>query len=131
LVEDYDEKQLPKVLDFSEHRFVTVERDSVSGATFVRGHKSMRGACSSLSRSVEGCERFIPERVIDLDTEEVHELDVFGFVAPKSVDAVAVMMPRTMLATIDEGLRCCDDSMEEELQPALRVIERALERRTA
>lgn len=126
LIEDYDGKQLPRVLDFAEHRFVTVERDSVSGVTFVRGHKTMRGACGSLSRSVAGAERFVPEKVVDLDTAEVHELDVFAFVAPKSVDAVALMMPRAMLTTIGEGLRCCDDSMEEELQPALKVIERAL-----
>lgn len=127
LIEEYDPKQLPRVLDFAEHRFVTVERDSVSGATFVRGHKTMRGACGCLSRSVAGAERFIPQKVVDLDTEEVHELDVFAFVAPKSVDAVAVMMPRAVLESVDQQLEAAHPS-DEEVTQARRLIKRALER---
>lgn len=91
---EYDEKQLPKVVNFAEHRFVTIERDAVTAQTFLKGHKSMRGACNYLARAIEGCERFVPERILDLDDGRMHELDVFAFVAPKSVDAVAVMMPR-------------------------------------
>lgn len=131
LVEDYDERQLPKVLDFKQHRFISVERDSVSGATFVQGHKTLRGACGHLSRAVEGCERFIPVRVVDLDTGEQHELDVFAFVAPKHLDAVAAMMPRALLRLVDEGLRSCDDpDLKERLEPAFKLIERTLERRS-
>lgn len=127
---EYDERALAKCVDFSEHRFVSIERDTLTRQRYVRGHKTMRGACGHLSRTVEECLAYIPDGVLDLDTGETHELDVFGHVAPKNVDAVAVMMPRAMLTTIDEGLRCCDDSMEEELQPALKVIARALERRS-
>lgn len=107
-VSDFDERQLPKVLDFKSHRFVSIERDSVTGATYVRGHKSLRGACNYLADCIAGAERFVPERILDLDTGELHELDVFAFVAPKSVDATAVMMSRDLMHEIAQSLERVD-----------------------
>ena len=127
-VTEYDERQLPKVLDFKEHRFVSIERDSVSGVTFVRGHKSMRGACNYLAGVVEGCERFVPQKLLDLDTGEMHELDVFAFVAPKSVDAVAVMMPRNMAETVAGCLKSWPQL--DSVAAAVKLIEHAIERRS-
>lgn len=125
-----DERALSKCVDFEEHRFVSIERDVVTMNRYAQGHKSLRGASSHMARAVESGEAYVPEFVLDLDTGEMHEIDLFVHVAPKSVNAVAVMMPRSLLDLIDEGLRSCDDpELKERLEPAFKLLERAKERR--
>lgn len=127
-ISDFDERQLPRVLDFKQHRFVTIERDTVTGSTFVRGHKSLRGACDSLSRTVAGAERFIPERVLDLDTGEMHELDVFAFVAPRHVEAVAVMLPRLAAEAALNAVNASNAGAA--MEQARVLLAKAIERRS-
>lgn len=125
-ISDYDEKQLPKVLDFKEHRFVTIERDSVTAQTFLKGYKSMRGACNALARAVESCERLVPEKILDLDTGQMHELTVFAFVAPESVDAVAAMFPRHVAACALEAVRAALVNSPER-ETAIKLLQAALD----
>lgn len=125
--EDYDEKAITKCVDFTWHRFVSIERDSLTTNRYAKGHKSMRGACSYLARAIEEGEPYVPERILDLDSGELHELDMFAFVAPKSVEAVAVMLPRTLATATRDALqrRTTDD-----LAPVVKIIDSALARRS-
>ena len=102
--DEVDETALKKHINFDEHRFVSVEKDSITGSTLLQGHRTLRGACGHLKRAVEECERFVPECVVDLDTGQEHQLDVFVFVAPKSVEAVAVLLPRALVTEMTKRL---------------------------
>lgn len=125
--EDYDEKAITKCVDFTWHRFVSIERDSLTTNRYAKGHKSMRGACSYLARAIEEGEPYVPERILDLDSGELHELDMFAFVAPKSVDAVAVMMPRGLM---EETVKSLDANDRDANAIKVKLMRAALARRS-
>lgn len=122
-IEEYDEAQLKKAVDFKEHRFVSIEHDKVTSDRYAKGHKSLRGACNHLARSVQEGDTFLPEFILDLDNGDRHELDLFVHVAPKSVDAVSVMLPRALAAA---AVNACDASAAEPVQQAGKMMKAAL-----
>lgn len=122
-IEEYDEAQLRKAVDFAEHRFVSVEHDKMTSDRYAKGHKSLRGACNHLARSVQEGDTFVPEFILDLDSGDRHELDLFVHVAPKSVDAVSVMLPRALAAA---AVNACDASAAEQVQQAGKMIKASL-----
>lgn len=121
LIEEYDAKALSKVVNFAEHRFVSIERDAVTGDTYAKGHKTMRGACGHMARAVQEGDTFLPVGVIDLDQDTAHEVDLFAFVAPKTLEAVAVLMPRDVARDVLVEL--------EAETPGAKLIQQAIDRR--
>ena len=126
-IEDHDEAGLRNAVDFAEHRFVSIERDKQTEDRFVKGHKTIRGACGHLSRAVEEGAPFTPEFILDLDTGERHELDLFVTVAPKSVGAVAIVMPLPMARAAAHSLVGID--LHEAALQAGVVIQKSIDRR--
>jgi hypothetical protein len=127
VIEEVDESQLKKAIDFTEHRFVSIERDKQTTDRFAKGHKTMRGACGYLSRAVESGDPFVPEFVLDLDTGERHELELFVTVAPKAAEAVMIVMPLPMAQATASSLR--DTTLHEPARQASVVIQLAIDRR--
>lgn len=122
-----DERALSKCVDFEEHRFVSIERDVVTMNRYAQGHKSLRGACSHMARAVESGEAYVPESVLDLDTGEMHEIDLFVHVAPKSVGAIAPLFPRQVvngLMAAAQGDHQMSDSTAEAVEKILAPLER-------
>lgn len=129
-IEDYDAKALNKCVDFDQHRYITVERDGYTANHYVKGHKTLRGACDYLAQVREEGEPFVPEQVLDLDTAEQFELDVLAFVAPKQLDAVAVMLPRELATQVLDRLVNCDDAPPPAaIQRAINLFRSAIARR--
>jgi hypothetical protein len=122
-IEEYDEAALKRAVDFAAHRFVSIEHDKTTSDRYAKGHKSLRGACNHLARSVQEGDTFLPEFILDLDTGERHELDLFVHVAPKSVDAVSIMLPR-MLARA--AAQACEASAAEPSQQAGKMLRTVL-----
>jgi hypothetical protein len=122
-IEEYDEAQLKKAVDFKEHRFVSIEHDKMTSDRYAKGHKSLRGACNHLARSVQEGDTFLPEFILDLDSGDRHELDLFVHVAPKTVDAVSVMLPRALALA---AIGACGVSAAEQVQQAGKMMKAAL-----
>lgn len=95
IVEEYDEKAAERE-NLIAYRFMSIERDVVTAGTYLKGHKSIRGACNYLARVIEEGERFVPVSIVDLDEGTTHELDLHAFVAPRSLGAVALLLPRAV-----------------------------------
>lgn len=137
IVEDADSKQLEKVVRFEDHRFVSIERDTLTSQRYARGHKTLPAACTYLARVIEEGEPMVPESVIDLDTGQQHELDLFVHVAPRSVDAVSPLMPRSAAEFVrkqldrSEFIQVGRGSVEEgrAWKAASVALERAIDRR--
>ena len=119
IFEEVDEPQLKKSVDFAAHRFVSVERDKTTTDQFVKGHRTLRAACDHMALGMREGDPFVPEHVYDLDTGERHDLDLFTFVVPTSVDAAAFVMPVSMARDAADTLRRAE-------HPAARVLETAL-----
>lgn len=124
-IPDYDAKALGSAVDFTKHRYISVERDDQN--TYVKGHTSQRAACDHMARAVEEGEPYVPGLVIDLDTGSKAELDLFVFVAPKNIEAVAVMMPREMAITVNTILKGTLNTPA--LEAPIKLIQQAIDRR--
>ena len=130
---DFDEKALTKCVDFAKHGYVSIERDALTMARYVKGHASLRAACDYLAHETEAGEPFIPEAVINLDSSERHELDMLAFVFPASVDAVGVVLPRQAAADAVSYLRrgVADNLADgRSVGAAITAIDTALRRRS-
>jgi hypothetical protein len=125
-IEEADEPQLKKAVDFNEHRFVSIERDKSTMDRFAKGHKTLRGACGYMARSVKEGDPFVPEFILDLDNDQRHELTLFAFVVPSNVEAVAVVMPSAMA---DEVARILEDTVSDAAFNAAKIIRQAIDRR--
>jgi hypothetical protein len=123
LFEEADEKQVEKMVVFDQHRFLSVERDKATSDRFVKGHKTMRAACDHLANGMMEGEPFIPEYVFDLDTGERHELDLFAFVVPRSVDAVSLIMPRQLASDAADALA---NDVSDAADQAMKILHAAL-----
>lgn len=119
-IEEYDEAGLKKAVDFGQHRFVSIEHDKMTEDRFAKGHKTIRGACGHLSRAMREGDPFTPEFILDLDTGQRHELDLFVTVAPKTADAVVVVLSREMAAAAVDACRSHDfDTTADQIQKAI------------
>lgn len=122
---EVDEKQLAKSVDFAQHRFVSIERDKLTSHRYVKGHKSLRGACNHLARAQMEGESYVPEHILDMDTGELHELELMVHVAPKHVGAVSIMLP----AALAEGvLSMIKASASETARTAEKLFQQAIDR---
>ncbi len=123
LTTDYDEKALTKAVGFAEHRFISIERDKLTSDRYAKGHKSLRGACNYLARAVEEGEAYVPELIFDLDNDVKHELAMIVHVAPKSIDAVSLLVARpvaeAMLAAVKASSADISRQAEQQLQTAI------------
>jgi hypothetical protein len=122
-IEEYDEAALKKAVDFKEHRFVSIEHDKMTSDRYAKGHKSLRGACNHLARSVQEGDTFLPEFILDLDSGQRYDLDLFVHVAPKSVNAVSVMLPRELALA---AIGACDASAADQVRQAGQMIKGAI-----
>lgn len=118
-ISEWDEKAIKGVVEFDKHRFIAIERAKTGDDRYATGHKTLRGACNHLSRALEEGETFIPEYIIDLDTGERHELDVFAAVVPKSVAAVSLVLPP---GTVSAILSALDASSAEACAQAAKMV---------
>lgn len=124
-IAEYDPKALASAVDFTKHRFISIELDGQNA--YVKGHASQRAACDHMARAIEEGEPYVPGLVIDLDTGSKAELDVLVFVAPKNIEAVAVMMPREMAITVNTILKGTLNTPA--LEAPIKLIQQAIDRR--
>lgn len=101
-IESFDGKAVEKQksLDLSVHRFIAVERETVTTDCYMSGHKTARAACEALSREVETCRGWSPMFLIDLDSGERQVFNIIAFVFPEGVDGVGVVLPRSLAESV-------------------------------
>lgn len=129
LMEDYDAKSLAKTVDFTKHRYCSIERDAVSGVLYVKGHPNLRRACDHMARAVEEGEAMVPDQVLDLDTGEFTKVDLFVHVAPVTIEAVSVLLPRRLALEARESIQVGAEEGAP-VADALPIFDKALQRRS-
>lgn len=120
-----------KTLDLAVHRFIAVERETVTSDYYMSGHKTARAACEALAREVEGCGGWSPMFLLDLDADERHIFKIVTFVFPENVDGIGIMLPRELAETLVSALSGDSEGVTASaaIVKAAAVIQRAIDRR--
>lgn len=129
-IESFDAKSVEKgkSIDLTVHRFIAVERETVTSEYYMSGHATARAACDSLAREIETCRGWAPTFLVDLDTGERHVFAIVAFVFPENVDGVGVVLPRN-LARLVVAVLGGETADPTATTKAAGILQRAIDRR--